>query len=263
MPSLWNRWVVMSTDNSEQFDGGLMGLAKVKPSAALSFLRQRENITTERYGELQAEAHARAFTSAGITETRMLNQVSEALLRSQAEGTGFDVFQQRFAKIAAEHEWTPRNPFGVKDSVNERAIIETAQGSDLQTRRAVGGGLGQGDDLVVNRVNRLVDVPPAGSRVERQLPCPLAARDNGTPTHERTLTGEIRRVDLLVFRQSQHRDRRRWRVDRTDRHDRPVRADCTDRSAIDRRSGRDWSPEFRAMRLGGITRQNAIFHERH
>lgn len=101
----------------------LLSLAKVKPSAAISFLRQRSAITTDRYGELEAEAHAKAFTSAGMTEARMLNQVHEALLRAQGEGTGFDVFQKRFLKIAQEHAWQPRNPFGVKDAVSKRAFL--------------------------------------------------------------------------------------------------------------------------------------------
>lgn len=101
----------------------LLGEAKVKPSATISFLRQRSSVTTERYGELQAEAHAKAFTSAGMTETRMLNQVHEALLRAQGEGTGFDVFKERFLKIAKENEWTPRNPFGIKDALSQRAFL--------------------------------------------------------------------------------------------------------------------------------------------
>lgn len=112
---------MMSEDKT--FDGGLMGLAKVKPSAAISFLRQRDNITTERHGELEAEAHARAFTSAGITEQRMLNRVSEALLRAQTEGKSFDTFQERFAKISAEHAWQPRNGVGNPNAINQRAFL--------------------------------------------------------------------------------------------------------------------------------------------
>ena len=94
----------------------LTGLAKVQPSHAISFLRQREAVTTASFGELEAQAHARAFTSAGITEKRMLDAVHEALNRAVSEGSGYDAFKARFARLADQHGWTPRGLGGNRES---------------------------------------------------------------------------------------------------------------------------------------------------
>lgn len=82
----------------------LLSLAKVKPSAAISFLRQRSAITTDRYGELEAAAHAKAFTSAGITEARMLNQVHGHLYKGDGKLAG--IFGVTAAAIAVLNRLT-------------------------------------------------------------------------------------------------------------------------------------------------------------
>ncbi|MFT9092747.1 MAG: phage minor head protein [Gluconacetobacter sp.] len=128
-------------------DDLLTALAKVQPSEAIRFIRQRETIPTERWGQLEAEAHARAFTSAGITNVKMLGSVHEAMSRAMSEGTGFGAFRERFAKLADQYGWTPRGPHGTTGSVAQRALLiyetniatafSAGQWARLQTPEAV------------------------------------------------------------------------------------------------------------------------------
>lgn len=91
----------------------ILSAAPVKPSDAISFIRQKTLVTTAAFGELEQEAHARAFTSAGMTEMSMLRKVGADVSRAISEGTGYQEFQKRFLKTADEYEWKPRTPSGV------------------------------------------------------------------------------------------------------------------------------------------------------
>lgn len=92
----------------------ILDAAPVKPSDAIAFVRQKTLVTTASFGELEQEAHARAFTSAGMTEMSMLRKVGADVSRAISEGMSYSEFQKRFLKTAEEYEWKPKTPFGVE-----------------------------------------------------------------------------------------------------------------------------------------------------
>ncbi|MFT8804545.1 MAG: phage minor head protein [Acetobacter aceti] len=103
----------------------ILSAAPVRPSDAIAFVRQKTLVTTASFGELEQEAHARAFTSAGMTEMSMLRKVGADVSRAISEGMSYSEFQKRFLKIADDHDWKPRTPFGVErpDDMERRANL--------------------------------------------------------------------------------------------------------------------------------------------
>lgn len=102
----------------------ILDAAPVNPSDAISFVRQKTLVTTARFGELEQEAHARAFTSAGMTEERMLARVAASVQRAISDGTGFSEFQKQFLKTAKDFDWRPNVVHGdVSAALRNRANL--------------------------------------------------------------------------------------------------------------------------------------------
>jgi SPP1 gp7 family putative phage head morphogenesis protein len=83
----------------------------VRPEAlpfgeAIDFLRQKVNLPTEKWTDLERGQHARAFTVAGATKDALLADFRQSVDRAIAEGRTLADFRKDFDRIVAAHGWS-------------------------------------------------------------------------------------------------------------------------------------------------------------
>ncbi len=74
--------------------------------AQIAYLRAKLALPTERWGEIQAAAHDRAFVVAGAMKADLLADLQAALVQRATDGKGGRVFEREFKAIVAKHGWT-------------------------------------------------------------------------------------------------------------------------------------------------------------
>ena len=74
--------------------------------AQIAYLRAKLALPTERWGEIQAAAHDRAFVVAGAMKADLLADLQAALVQRATDGKGGRVFERDFKAIVAKHGWT-------------------------------------------------------------------------------------------------------------------------------------------------------------
>lgn len=74
--------------------------------AQIDFLRQKLRLPTERWDEIQAAAHDRAFVVAGATKADLLADLHQAVIKAAEGGAGLQAFRKDFKGIVAKHGWT-------------------------------------------------------------------------------------------------------------------------------------------------------------
>ena len=72
----------------------------------LAFFRQKLNLPTERWDDIELAAHDRAFMVAGAQSADLLADLRAAVDKAIADGTGLQQFRKDFAKIVADNGWT-------------------------------------------------------------------------------------------------------------------------------------------------------------
>lgn len=72
----------------------------------VAFFRQKLNLPTERWDDIQHEAHDRAFIVAGAQAADLLDDLNAAVLKTLQEGTGLNAFRKDFQQIVARNGWT-------------------------------------------------------------------------------------------------------------------------------------------------------------
>ena len=72
----------------------------------LDFFRQKLNLPTERWDDIELAAHDRAFMVAGAQGADLLADLRAAVDKAIADGTGLQQFRKDFAQIVAQHGWT-------------------------------------------------------------------------------------------------------------------------------------------------------------
>lgn len=85
-------------------------MADVTPGAvpfeeAIGFLKQKVNLPTRAWTDLQEGAHARSFMVAGAMKEQLLSDFHGALVKALKDGTTKEQFQKAFDDIAARHGW--------------------------------------------------------------------------------------------------------------------------------------------------------------
>ncbi|MXV43916.1 hypothetical protein GS501_02465 [Saccharibacter sp. 17.LH.SD] len=78
---------------------------RLPPSEAIRYFRQKVNVPTERWGELESAAHSRAFAVAGAASTALLNDFKTAVGRALSDGTTLQEFKKSFNSIVKKHGW--------------------------------------------------------------------------------------------------------------------------------------------------------------
>ncbi|WP_282800032.1 phage minor head protein [Bombella apis] len=87
-------------------DGLELSHAQLAPSEAISYFRQKVNMPTQRWGELESAAHARGFAVAGATSHALLTDFKTAVSRALSNGTTLQEFRKTFNSIVKKHGWS-------------------------------------------------------------------------------------------------------------------------------------------------------------
>lgn len=75
-------------------------------SEQLAFFRQKLNLPTEAWDDIERMAHDRAFMVAGAQGADLLEDLRGAVDESIERGTGLEAFRKNFKRIVAERGWT-------------------------------------------------------------------------------------------------------------------------------------------------------------
>lgn len=93
----------------------------------IDFLRQKLNLPTERWDDIQRGAHDRAFIVAGATKADLLADLHDAVNRAAQDGKGLGAFRKDFKSMVAKHGWTGWTGEGTKEGEawRTRVIYQT------------------------------------------------------------------------------------------------------------------------------------------
>lgn len=72
----------------------------------LEFFRQKLNLPTEAWDDIERAAHDRAFIVAGAQGADLLEDMRGAMDEAHERGTGLNAFRKNFKRIVAERGWT-------------------------------------------------------------------------------------------------------------------------------------------------------------
>ena len=73
---------------------------------AIEHFRQKVNLPTEKWSDLMAGMHSRAFVVAGATKDALLSDLRSAIDKAMSEGMSLKEFQDKFDDIVARHGWS-------------------------------------------------------------------------------------------------------------------------------------------------------------
>lgn len=71
----------------------------------LEFFRQKLNLPTEHWDDIQRAAHDRAFIVAGAMKADLLDDLQQAVFSRMADGRGLEAFRKDFRAIVGKHGW--------------------------------------------------------------------------------------------------------------------------------------------------------------
>ncbi len=89
----------------------------------INFLRNKLQLPTERWDDIQRSAHDRAFIVAGAAKADLLNDLHQAVIQAAASGKGEREFQKSFKSIVAKHGWSGWTGEGTPEGEAWRARI--------------------------------------------------------------------------------------------------------------------------------------------
>ncbi|MFT9399787.1 phage minor head protein [Acetobacter sp.] len=100
-----------------------IGLA---PSDAISFFRQKLNMPSKRWGELEAQAHGTQFAVAGATSKALLDDFRVAINKALVKGTTLAEFRKDFDAIVARHGWAYNGTPGWRSAIIYETNLSSA-----------------------------------------------------------------------------------------------------------------------------------------
>lgn len=74
--------------------------------AQIDFLRAKLRLPSERWDDIQRQAHDRAFMVTGAAKADLLADLHQAVVDAASEGHGLEAFRRDFKAIVAKHGWT-------------------------------------------------------------------------------------------------------------------------------------------------------------
>ena len=93
---------------------------------AIAFFRDKVNLPTERWDDLWAGMHSRAFVVAGAVKAELLADLRMAVDKAISQGTTLAEFRKDFDKIAEKHGWQYKGGRGWRTSVIYDTNLTTA-----------------------------------------------------------------------------------------------------------------------------------------
>lgn len=88
---------------------------------AISFFRQKINLPTKAWDDLEKDMHAKAFMVAGVMKAELLTDLRKAVDKSIAEGGTPEMFKKEFDSIVGKHGWKHKGNPGWRSNI----IIQT------------------------------------------------------------------------------------------------------------------------------------------
>jgi len=130
----------------------------VPNQAAIDFLKQKLNITTNAWDDTLKEVHAKAFVVAGATKLALLKDLREAVAHAVEDGESIGQFRKRFDALVQQHGWDYKGQRGWRT----RVIYDNNMRSAAMA--------GQWDRIQQNKVSRpyLMYRTAGDSRVRKQ-----------------------------------------------------------------------------------------------
>lgn len=93
---------------------------------AIDLFRQKVNLPTERWNDLWAGMHARAFMVAGASKDELLADLRAAVDKAISDGTTLATFRKDFDQIVAQHGWSYQGGRGWRTRVIYETNLRTA-----------------------------------------------------------------------------------------------------------------------------------------
>lgn len=91
--------------------------------AQIAYLRAKLNLPTERWGDIEAAAHDRAFVVTGAAKADLLADLHKAMVDRATDGKGLEAFRRDFKAIVAKHGWTGWTGEGSKEGIAWRTKV--------------------------------------------------------------------------------------------------------------------------------------------
>jgi len=115
----------------------IKGALKAPNAAQARYMRDKLNVPTERYDDIDGEGHDVAFVVAGAMKADLLSDFHEAANRFSKEGKSSQWFREQFENIAHKNGWTGFTGDGSKQGRAWRAdlIYETNMRASMEAAR--------------------------------------------------------------------------------------------------------------------------------
>lgn len=93
----------------------------------IDYLRNKLNLPTEKWDDIQGRVNDRAFIVAGAAKADLINDLHQSINRAAEEGRGIGVFRKDFKAEVAKHGWTGWTGEGTKagEAWRTRVIYQT------------------------------------------------------------------------------------------------------------------------------------------
>ena len=98
---------------------------------ANEYLRQKIRLPSASWSDIWQQQHSRAFVVAGAANDALVEDLYNALMRSQLDGTGSGAFRSEFVRIADAHTWDYRGSAGWRSEVLYRTNIRQAHNAGM------------------------------------------------------------------------------------------------------------------------------------
>ncbi len=121
-------------------DNAITGIFREPFTEQVAFFRQKLGnlVPTERWDDMQKEAHDRGFMVAGASKADLLSDLAAAVDTAISQGTSLEAFRKDFKAITARHGWAYKGDFNWRTRVIYQTNMATsyAAGRLAQQREA-------------------------------------------------------------------------------------------------------------------------------
>lgn len=98
-------------------------IGRVPFAEAIQYFRDKVNLPTEKWDDLEKGMHARAFTVAGATRDDVLSALREMVDKAIADGISIQEFRKQFKEIVGKTGWTGWAGEGSKEGIAWRTKV--------------------------------------------------------------------------------------------------------------------------------------------
>lgn len=124
-------------------DNLISAIFNMKPEEAIRYLESKGFAITFDWQALSAEAQQQAFTVAKVTRLDLLQDIKDALIKAQSEGSTVEQFKKDLKPIIESKGWSGRKEITLKDGTKSTvnltpSRLETVYRTNLQSAYSAG-----------------------------------------------------------------------------------------------------------------------------